>query len=185
MNLNALINTVLNESTINFSDYDLGKKFDHYNTTLFNGEIPKIPVYWAKLKGVGGITVAKVEKPSNGRGGYNRYHGVTLIEGSLEIKISNILKRSEDDLNGIIIHEMIHAYFISKHMFDVNHGYKFVFNDLEVWYPKLKQFGVMCGDDYGSPSGVGVVKAVTEFAHKYGLLVSSSVEDKQFWFVKT
>jgi len=126
MNINALINTVLNESTINFSDYDLGKKFDHYNTTLFNGEIPKIPVYWAKLKGVGGITVAKVKKPSNGRGGYNRYHGVTLIEGSLEIKISNILKRSEDDLNGIIIHEMIHAYFISKHMFDVNHGYKFV-----------------------------------------------------------
>ena len=68
---------------------------------------------------------------------------------------------------------------------DGNHGYKFVLNDLEVWYPKLKQFGVMCGDDYGSPSGVGVVKAVTEFAHKYGLLVSSSVEDKQFWFVKT
>lgn len=68
---------------------------------------------------------------------------------------------------------------------DGDHGYSSVLNDLEAWYPKLKQFGVMCGDDYGSPSGVGVVKAVTEFARKYGVLVSSSVEDKQFWFIKT
>ena len=68
---------------------------------------------------------------------------------------------------------------------DGDHSYISVVSDLEAWYPKLKQFGVMCGDDYGSPSGVGVVKAVTEFARKYGVLVSSSVEDKQFWFVKT
>lgn len=68
---------------------------------------------------------------------------------------------------------------------DGDHGYGSVLNDLEAWYPKLKQFGVMCGDDYGSPSGIGVVKAVTEFARKYGVLVSSSVEDKQFWFIKT
>lgn len=65
---------------------------------------------------------------------------------------------------------------------DGNHEYEFVLKDLEVWYPKLRQYGVMCGDDFGHPSGRGVVKAVSEFAHKYKLLVFS--EGTQFWFVK-
>ena len=73
------------------------------------------------------------------------------------------------------------AYFDFVYL-DDNHEYEFVLNGLEAWYPKLKQYGVMCGDDFGHPSGRGVVKAVSEFAHKYKLLVFS--EDTQFWFVK-
>lgn len=65
---------------------------------------------------------------------------------------------------------------------DGNHQYEFVLKDLEAWYPKLKQYGVMCGDDFGHPSGQGVIKAVSEFAYKYKLLVFN--EDTQFWFVK-
>ena len=41
----------------------------------------------------------------------------------------------------------------------------------------------MCGDDYGHPSGPGVIEAVTHFAYKNKLLVNSG-EDNQFWFVK-
>jgi len=66
---------------------------------------------------------------------------------------------------------------------DGDHSYEAVMVDLEAWYPKLKQFGVMCGDDYGHPSGVGVIKAVTEFSFKNKLLVGYG-EDNQFWFVK-
>ena len=68
---------------------------------------------------------------------------------------------------------------------DANHDYEFVLEDLRSWYPKLKKYGVMCGDDYGHPSGNGVIKAVTEFAYEKKIIVSSSIKDKQFWFVKT
>ncbi len=66
---------------------------------------------------------------------------------------------------------------------DGDHGYEGVRADLEAWYPKLKKYGVMCGDDFGHPSGVGVIEAVTEFAFKNHLLVGYG-EDNQFWFVK-
>ena len=66
---------------------------------------------------------------------------------------------------------------------DGDHSYESVTKDLESWYPKLKKFGVMCGDDYGHPSGVGVIEAVTKFAYRNKLLVNCG-EDNQFWFVK-
>ena len=66
---------------------------------------------------------------------------------------------------------------------DGDHSYEGVTKDLESWYPKLKKFGVMCGDDYGHPSGVGVIEAVTKFAYRNKLLVNCG-EDNQFWFVK-
>jgi hypothetical protein len=61
--------------------------------------------------------------------------------------------------------------------------YRSVMDDLECWYPKLKTYGVMCGDDFGHASGLGVIKAVTEFAYSRNVLVFSG-EDRQFWFVK-
>ena len=66
---------------------------------------------------------------------------------------------------------------------DGDHSCEAVTKDLASWYPKLKKFGVMCGDDYGHPSGVGVIEAVTKFAYKNNLLVNYG-EDNQFWFVK-
>ena len=67
---------------------------------------------------------------------------------------------------------------------DGDHGYEAVIKDLDSWYPKLKEYGVMCGDDYGRYSGQGVVKAVSEFAYKHKLVVTYGT-DRQFWFVKT
>lgn len=66
---------------------------------------------------------------------------------------------------------------------DADHSYNEVKKDLDIWFPKLKKFGVMCGDDYGHPSGVGVIQAVTQFAFEHELLVHHG-EGKQFWFVK-
>ena len=66
---------------------------------------------------------------------------------------------------------------------DGHHDYAEVLKDLEAWYPKLKEFGVMCGDDYGHPSGLGVVKAVNEFAYKHRVIVNFEA-DNQFYFVK-
>jgi len=67
---------------------------------------------------------------------------------------------------------------------DGHHDYAKVLEDLEAWYPKLKKFGVMCGDDYGHPSGLGVVQAVNEFAYKHKVIVTCGVADNQFYFIK-
>ena len=66
---------------------------------------------------------------------------------------------------------------------DGDHAYEKVLKDLEAWYPKLKKFGVMCGDDYGHISGFGVIKAVNEFAYKHKVIVIYE-KDNQFYFVK-
>ena len=66
---------------------------------------------------------------------------------------------------------------------DGDHSYEAVLADLLAWYPKLKKFGVMCGDDYGHPSGLGVIKAVNEFAYKHRVIVTCEA-DNQFYFVK-
>ena len=66
---------------------------------------------------------------------------------------------------------------------DGDHAYEAVLKDLEAWYPKLKKFGVMCGDDYGHPSGLGVIEAVYEFAYKHKVIVNYE-KDNQFYFVK-
>jgi len=56
---------------------------------------------------------------------------------------------------------------------DANHEYKFVKEDIEAWYPKLKHSGIMCGHDYdGGPlSGhPGVRDAVHEFFGKVNII---------------
>ena len=67
---------------------------------------------------------------------------------------------------------------------DGDHSYEAVINDLYAYYPKLKKFGVLCGDDYGHPSGLGVIQAVQEFSIEKQLLVNYR-EDNQFWMIKT
>ena len=52
---------------------------------------------------------------------------------------------------------------------DANHSYRFVKQDLEKWWPKIKLGGFFCGDDYQEGKyqvevlDFGVVKAVDEF----------------------
>jgi|TARA_Y100000294_G_C8518311_1_gene321810 hypothetical protein len=66
---------------------------------------------------------------------------------------------------------------------DGDHSYEAVKKDLDSWYPKLKKYGVMCGDDYGKPGGKGIIKAVSEFTFMHKLVVTYGT-DRQFWFVK-
>ena len=58
--------------------------------------------------------------------------------------------------------------------------------DLNHWHPKLKKYGVMCGDDFAHPSGRGVIEAVQEFAFQKKLIIQTGGDgDTQFWYVKT
>ena len=57
---------------------------------------------------------------------------------------------------------------------DGNHSYDSVYEDLELWYPKLIKNGIIAGDDYTinpietvNNCNFGVKKAVDEFAFKH------------------
>lgn len=43
---------------------------------------------------------------------------------------------------------------------DAGHDYASVYNDIKYWYPKVKKGGIICGDDWHTPS---VEKAVLDF----------------------
>jgi hypothetical protein len=113
------------------SSYDLQAKYRHFNDTLFGGELPDIPVVWGKMKGVGGTAHAKIIWPPGTPrpnpmlvrlGRVDRHHGAVLDRASLRIKISDLYKRSTDQIDGLLIHEMIHIFFFVTGRYGENHG---------------------------------------------------------------
>jgi len=87
---------------------------------------------------------------------------------------------------------------------DGNHSYKYVLQDLECWYPKVKKGGYIVGDDVidinsdidrdidgniykkwgeNCEGYYGVYKALTEFCKKYD--IDYSIESNQFIIKKT
>lgn len=113
---------------IEFKDYDLQKKYDYYNALLFNNALPKIPIIYKKLKNAGGMVKVKLKNlnPKGRTKLTGKYHGAQIVEGSHRIIISTMFKRSEEGLDGILVHEMIHVYFNSIGKFDVSHGKPFM-----------------------------------------------------------
>jgi len=65
---------------------------------------------------------------------------------------------------------------------DGNHSYKFVKEDLDLWFPKLNNKGILFGDDYLRP--YGVQKAVAKFSHEKKLIVHFTDNGNQYYFIK-
>ena len=63
---------------------------------------------------------------------------------------------------------------------DGNHSYDYVKNDISGYYKKIKQGGVLCGDDYRMED---VEKAVTEFV-KDNNIKNFRVKNDQFVIIK-
>lgn len=65
---------------------------------------------------------------------------------------------------------------------DGNHSYKYVKEDIELWYPKVKSGGLVSGHDYGQDpvkySVFGVDKAVNEHFGKDNIEVSNKI-----WYI--
>lgn len=71
---------------------------------------------------------------------------------------------------------------------DGNHQYEFVKKDLELYYKKLKNFGVIGGHDFCTDS-IGVIKAVIEFQEKHSEEFSDIKQKKHarepdWWLIK-
>lgn len=68
---------------------------------------------------------------------------------------------------------------------DANHSYESVKAELEAWYDLVKPGGLISGDDYGHAQFPGVKKAVDEFFLQKNLIVYTSTEVKEFfWIIK-
>lgn len=66
---------------------------------------------------------------------------------------------------------------------DAAHDEESVYEDLRVWWPKMGNHTIICGDDYNPSAWPGVVKAVHRFANKHGFTVKNL--DGFWWFEKS
>lgn len=68
---------------------------------------------------------------------------------------------------------------------DGSHDYKSIKNDLEIWIPKVKENGYICGHDYYGDWEAGVRQAVNEILiEKYKFNVSGHSDWGVFWSKK-
>lgn len=102
--------------------YNLKAKYAKFNTAYFNGQLPDIPLRFANLKGVGGVANAKIIRT----GPKSKYRSnVELVPGSVEIVLSSKFRRTEEELDAVLLHEMIHVYFYFAGQFEEDHGIAF------------------------------------------------------------
>jgi len=64
---------------------------------------------------------------------------------------------------------------------DANHKYKYVFEDISTWLPKVKKGGILGGHDFDTKS---VREAVLEYFDEKDLLITSEQKRATSWFVK-
>ncbi|MFX1314152.1 MAG: class I SAM-dependent methyltransferase [Promethearchaeota archaeon] len=64
---------------------------------------------------------------------------------------------------------------------DANHKYKFIYQDLECWYPKVKNGGIMAGHDLFN--AIGVLNAVKDWCFKHKIIFNINPPD--WYFIKT
>lgn len=63
---------------------------------------------------------------------------------------------------------------------DANHSYEACKEDIRLWWPKIKEGGVIAGDDYGKK--FGVKKAVDEFVKKNNQQLFLTFETGASWY---
>lgn len=96
------------------STYDPKAKYDEFNRLYFDGVLPDIPIEFASLKGVGAVVLCRI------------LHATKALEpGSLRMRISNKFKKTEAQLDALLLHEMIHVYLISRGHYREQHGPRF------------------------------------------------------------
>ncbi len=112
-------------------DYDLQARYDQFNRAYFNGSLPTIPLSFADLKSVGGKVAYRLKRvgpapdPRMVRfGRVSKYHNCVL--DSMRLVLSTRFKRTNEHLDGILLHEMIHVHFLNIGDFDESHGGKFL-----------------------------------------------------------
>lgn len=81
---------------------NLSALYKSFNRKYFKGDLPELPMYWAKTKKYLGAVEATFRRTDKGR---------ELVEESLKfIMAEDSLEGTEEDFQGIFLHEMIHVW---------------------------------------------------------------------------
>ena len=76
---------------------DVQARYNHWNQVVFDGKLPAVPVKWGRSKRWGGICRGTIDR-------MNHTGTVRVIE------VSDFIVDDPKVIDGIILHEMIHAY---------------------------------------------------------------------------
>lgn len=116
-----------------------------------------------------------------------------IVEGYFNTTVQKLLPfAGRYEIMRMMSHEAVH-HIPDGHLdwvyLDANHTYPYVTQDLEVWWPKLKDGGMMSGHDFVdgenlSGSDFGVASAVSDFMAKEAPDAELFVldEDWQSWY---
>lgn len=115
-------------------DYDLRAKYLAFNDRLFGGRLPTdLPIEWFASAKVGGVVTYSIDRvgPETHRSlirldPRRKYDNARLRPGTMRMRISTVYKRSEQGLDAILIHEMIHVCMVVDGHIGENHGPRFV-----------------------------------------------------------
>jgi len=103
-----------------------------------------------------------------------RYLGV--VDKFAEYGCVRILRMSGDSASVVLPNDLDLVYI------DANHEYEPVLNDMGKWLPKVRDGGILSGDDYSQES---VVQAVADFLKDYPQYKLQVSDNKtQWWFIK-
>lgn len=95
------------------SNYDIHGQFARFNGMYFGGELPTVPLSMRPLKTLGGRVSWKT------RAGL-------LVPGTLCLDLSTFWEMSPEQYDAVLLHEMIHLWFVHKGDMLENHGPKFM-----------------------------------------------------------
>lgn len=91
-------------------------------------------------------------------------------KNKIEANLKEKIKSNQVALNQGYSYDFINSYkdgYFDFIYIDACHLYECVKADLEMFLPKLKSGGLMCGHDYFNYSSFGVIEAVDEFCEKF------------------
>jgi len=93
-----------------------------------------------------------------------RYHStISFLSQNAPLNRWSIFRSYSNDLSNFIGNDSLDFVYI-----DGEHTYDAVSNDIDVWWPKLKENGILSGHDYNDVNP-GTIKAVDEFSTKIGV----------------
>lgn len=97
---------------------DLKERFDYFNQIIFGGELPKIPIIVGNAKSY----LGRLEYRKTRRTGLNPFARKPKYE-DVRLRISNWCVLTDDMVEDVLIHEMIHLYILVKDINDTSaHG---------------------------------------------------------------
>lgn len=104
----------------------------------------------------------------------------------IDIDTSNINSKVRSNTKTIIItgsSNEVHSYIPNNLDFvyiDGDHSYLAVKKDIELYYPEVRDGGILGGHDFCA-NQLGVVRAVTELGDKFGIKLEERMND---WWVR-